>query len=290
MTSIQPQHLSSVHEDEKTNSNYYTREKLRSGALLSDNEPEKTLFNNEPKKSKTQSQSSKLLRNSKDLRTFNDSPLTKNLKRDTFQKDSGFLMTNKSTPKKHWPSERSPIKYTEAYRNLLESDVYGKSVKEIEAENYALRKALKDMNEELQRAIEKVKMVDLVGKRQEFRDKNPEDKLRTIIRELANNEQIIAINEEEARKVEARIEGIKDGDYLYKVQQEIRDIKKQTEKIHKENKKLEIKNDETGKNLDILENVKGNPSSVEEIHAKQDELMSLKEKNNRVKEKKTNQN
>ena len=134
------------------------------------------------------------------------------------------------------------------------------------------------MNEELQRAIEKVKMVDLVGKRQEFRDKNPEDKLRTIIRELANNEQIIAINEEEARKVEARIEGIKDGDYLYKVQQEIRDIKKQTEKIHKENKKLEIKNDETGKNLDILENVKGNPSSVEEIHAKQDELMSLKEK------------
>jgi len=66
-----------------------------------------------------------------------------------------------------WPSAKSSSVhgYYEAYRDLIESDISDKNAKDIESENMMLRNALKDMNENLQRRVDKVKQSELIQKK-----------------------------------------------------------------------------------------------------------------------------
>ena len=154
----------------------------------------------------------------------------------------------------------------------------GKEEKELEKENHKLRQSFKDLNKQLQEELEKVKIVDFPGKKKEFKNKSPEEKGRTIVRELANNEKILSINQEEHRKCLARLEMIKDPDYVPNIQKKIDEIKRQVEEMKKVNKRVDINNGAIGKNLDNIENVKGIPTNIEDAQDKERELHKFRQK------------
>lgn len=161
----------------------------------------------------------------------------------------------------------------------------GREEKELEKENQKLRQSFKDLNKQLQDELEKVKVVDFPGKKVEFRDKSPEDKAKTIDREMINNEKILAINQEEYRKCQARFEVVKDLNYVSNIQKKIDDIKKQIIEIKKTNKQVELTNNNAGKNLDNIENVKGVPGNIENAMDKEKEVLKFRQKLEAVKAK-----
>ena len=161
----------------------------------------------------------------------------------------------------------------------------GKEEKELEKENHKLRQSFKDLNKQLQDELEKVKITDFPGKKKEFKDKDPEEKGRTIVRELVNNEKMLSINQEEHRKCLARLEMIKDPEYVPNIQKKIDEIKRQVDDIKKVNKRVEVNNGAIGKNLDNIENVKGIPTNIESAQDKERELQKFRQKLEAVKAK-----
>lgn len=152
------------------------------------------------------------------------------------------------------------------------------NAKDIETENMLLRNALKDMNENLQQRVERVKQSEFIPKRPEFKDKNIDEQMRTLLKELENNEKLLAINEEEYKRLDSKVQQVSDPNYYYDLDKNVRDIYKQIEEMRRDNKKLYITSSATGKNLDRIENITGIPVIMEEALAKEKEIVIIKHK------------
>lgn len=187
--------------------------------------------------------------------------------------------SNRANLKVTWPSvKRSSAGYYESYKNLIESDVTEMNGKDIETENMLLRNALKDMNENLQQRVEKVKHSEFIAKKPEFKDRSTDDQMRTLLKELENNEKLVAINEEEYRRLDSKVQQVSDPNYFYDLDRNVRDIYKQIEEIRRDNKKLYNTSSVTGKNLDRIENITGIPVIMEDALAKEKEIIIIKHK------------
>lgn len=166
----------------------------------------------------------------------------------------------------------------ESYKSLIESDVTEMNAKDVETENMLLRNALKDMNENLQQRVERVKQSDFIPKRPEFKNKDVDEQMRTLLKELENNAKLLAINEEEYRRLDSKVQQVSDPNYYYDLDKNVRDIYRQVEEVRRDNKKLYITSSATGKNLDRIENITGIPVIMEEALDKEKEIIILKHK------------
>lgn len=165
------------------------------------------------------------------------------------------------------------------YGKLIATSANGMTEAELVAENKLLRHFLRDLNDILNQQVGKIKVEeDHDNRKVEFKNKSPEEQMRTIVKEIANNEKIMAYNKEENRKTEAKLNRIKDPLYLLNIQQEIETVQAKVDEMKRDNRKLMHSNGNIGKDLDMIENVKGVPQALEETREKQVEIKKLTKK------------
>lgn len=168
---------------------------------------------------------------------------------------------------------------------IVNQDSNSKGYSELEEENKKLRGYLREMNETLNKLLERQGLAKLAAtkKNTDFDHKPVEDQLRTFVQEISNNEKIIRIKTEEFQRVKARLATLKNANYVIEVDEKIEQGKKQIEDLQKENKDLKVKNLASGKDLDSIENVTGAPQNIVTANQLEKELILLKRKNEKMK-------
>jgi len=183
-----------------------------------------------------------------------------------------------STPPRHNFSQISHVGYYDRFREILESDIHGKSMKELETENNKIRDNMKDLNEQLTKIIERTKVSNFAPKKVEFRDKNYDDKIRTTLKEIENNQKILELTATEYTSTKDRLDQIKDPGYLLDVEEKIQKAKADTETTRKTNKALGLVNGNVGRDLDGIDKADGVAPMIQEANNKARELAVLQRK------------
>jgi len=183
-----------------------------------------------------------------------------------------------STPPKHNFSQISHVGYYDRFREILESDIHGKTMKELEIENNKIRDNMKDLNEQLTKIIERTKVSNFAPKKVEFREKNYDDKIRTTLKEIENNQKILELTATDYTSTKDRLDQIKDPGYLLDLEEKIQKAKTETETTRKTNKTLGLVNGNVGRDLDGIDKADGVAPMIQEANNKARELAVLQRK------------
>lgn len=170
------------------------------------------------------------------------------------------------------------------FRDILESDIHGKSLKELENENNKIRENMKDLNEQLTKIIERSKVSNFAPKKVEFREKNIDDKIRTTLKEIENNQKILELTATEYTSTRERLEQIKDPGYILDLEEKIQKAKTDTETTRKTNKALGLVNGNVGRDLDGIDKADGVAPMIQEANDKARELAVMQRKLKKLKD------
>ena len=166
----------------------------------------------------------------------------------------------------------------------MDSDAGTKGTRDIEIENNKIRDHLKDLNDQLSKIIERAKVANLVPKRVEFRLKNDEDKLRTTLKEISNNEKILDFTVTEYNSIKTRLDQIKDPGYTFDIEEKIADTKSKLSDNKRAIKGLKLNTGNVGRDLDDIDKADGVAPMIQEANTKGKELAALRRKLQKVRE------
>ena len=157
-------------------------------------------------------------------------------------------------------------------------------MRDLEIENNRIRDHLKDLNDQLSKIIERAKVANLVPKRVEFRNKNDDDKLRTTLKEIANNEKILDFTVTDYNAIKSRLDQIKDPAYTFDIEEKISDTKSKISDNKRAIKGLKLNTGSVGRDLDDIDKADGIAPIIQEANTKGKELAALRKKLQKVRE------
>jgi hypothetical protein len=189
-----------------------------------------------------------------------------------------------STPPKHNFSQILHVGYYDRFRDILESDIHGKSIKELDNENNKIRENMKDLNEQLTKIIERSKVSNFAPKKVEFKERHIDDKIRTTLKEIENNQKILELTATEYTSTKERLDQIKDPGYILDLEEKIQKAITDTETTRKTNKVLGLVNGNKGRDLDGIDKADGVAPMIQEANEKARELAVLQRKLKKLKD------
>ena len=157
-------------------------------------------------------------------------------------------------------------------------------MKELEVENNRLRDSLKELNEQLTKIVERSRLSNLAPKKVEFKNKNVEDRLRTTLKEIENNQKILEFTATEYTTLKTRLDQIKNPEYILDLDEKIDETYSKIESTKKANKGLYLVNGNVGKDLDEIDKADGVAPMIQEANEKAKELAVLKKKLQKLQE------
>lgn len=152
------------------------------------------------------------------------------------------------------------------------------SLKELEADNHKLRETLKNMNDQLSKVVDRARVSSLAPRKTEFKNKSYEEKLRTTLKEIENNEKILEFTINEYTTMKARIDQIKDPNYELDVEEKTRQTRAKIEEVRKANKSLNLATGNIAKDLHVIDQADGVAPLIQEANEKARELAIMKRK------------
>ena len=145
---------------------------------------------------------------------------------------------------------------------------------------------MKEFSSQLSKQIKYIKPGQHLKRQKEEKaqKRTIDDEIQHINRQLENGAKMLAVIEEEHRKVTSLIANAKDPSYIYEVEKQISDVQKQTEAVKKENRKLKHEAKGHGKELAQREAVYETDDKVKAVEFQLKEIAVTKAKLKKLKE------
>lgn len=188
------------------------------------------------------------------------------------------LKLSKETKKAQEKTTLTSDQMIEKVDNFLKIETLGDSasLKELREEGMKLKENLKELNDLMTIIIQKQTTKSIIeGSKQKLKDKDQSEgsqskdsRLKQLETEITMHRKVLTRYELELKQLEIQIEKRKNPKYYLELTDEIDKYKGMIEKESKECKDIEKKNKTKGKNLDIIQNVKGMPNNIKEANKK----------------------
>jgi len=208
----------------------------------------------------------------------------------TKPKSKSVIPPRRSTT--HSPMSKSTIQQSsryDYYANLIkqiDEKNEPETPQEMEKENNFLRDKMKEFSVQLSKQIENIKPGQHLKRQKEEKEQSRtiDDEIHTLNRQLENSAKMLAVIEEEYRKVTAQVANAKDPSYIYEIEKQIADVQKEAITIKKENRKLKHQAKGHGKELIKKDAINEGDDKVKAVEFQLKEISVFKKKIQKLKE------